>query len=273
LVSFPNCKINLGLRILRKRNDGYHDLETIFYPLSFFDALELIRSPQQSFSTSGIPVDASPTDNLCVKAYELIRKDFPSLPPVKIHLHKTIPSGAGLGGGSADAAFMLRLLNRAFDLQLDDAALIQYALMLGSDCPFFIINKPCFATGRGEQLIPLSVDLSSYQIVLVNPRIHVETAKAFSDIKPAVPQKSVQQIISQAVETWKTELLNDFEAGIFVQYPPISDIKNELYQRGAVYASMSGSGSTVYGIFPKEMTIELQFPKEYFIKRLIGQFQ
>lgn len=272
MVSFPNCKINLGLRILRKRDDGYHDLETIFYPLPFYDALEVMRSPQQSFSfsTTGLSIDASAGDNLCVKAYEVIRKDFPSVPPVQAHLHKSIPMGAGLGGGSADGAFMLRLLNHKFNLQIDEPTMIRYALKLGSDCPFFIINKPCFATGRGEQLKQVELDLSSYQFVLVYPRIHVPTAKAFSTIKPAVPQRSVEQLISQPIETWKDELVNDFEPGIFAQYPQIKAIKDELYRSGAIYASMSGSGSTVYGIFSKETQVELSFPQEYFIKHLVG---
>ncbi|MEI9943277.1 MAG: 4-(cytidine 5'-diphospho)-2-C-methyl-D-erythritol kinase [Chitinophagaceae bacterium] len=271
MIVFPNCKINLGLRILRKRGDSYHDLETIFYPLPFFDALEIIPAAEKTitFTTSGLTTETG-ANNLCIKAYELLKKDFPGLPVAKIHLHKTIPSGAGLGGGSADAAFTLRLLNDKFTLGLSQDQLIKYALQLGSDCPFFIINKPCFATGRGEVLEETVVDLSSYNIVIVNPGIHISTANAFAGITPAVPAKSVKEIIQQPVETWEDELINDFETPVFTQYPEIQEIKQELYNKGAVYASLSGSGSTVYGIFKKGNPVQLAFPANYFVKQLLS---
>jgi 4-diphosphocytidyl-2-C-methyl-D-erythritol kinase len=274
VIVFPNCKINLGLRIISKRDDGYHDLETIFYPLPFYDALEIIRSkedgPSVLFSASGTVIEGNKENNLCVKAYDLIKKIHPSLPTATIHLHKAIPSGAGLGGGSADAAFTLQLLNTKFDLALSTDQLISYALQLGSDCPFFIVNKPCFATGRGEILQEIILDLPDYKFVVVNPGIHISTAQAFDGITPAPPARSVKEIIQQPVETWKAELINDFEKNIFIQHPEIATIKNKLYDNGAIYASMSGSGSTVYGIFKKNAVVDLRLPENYFIKELIN---
>ena len=275
MIVFPNCKINLGLRILRKRNDGFHDLETVFYPLPLYDVLEIIGDADSNqnetaikFSSSGISITGTTADNLCIKAYHLLQKDFPQLPPVQMHLHKAIPTGAGLGGGSADAAFALKLISEKFNLDLSTSQLINYSLQLGSDCPFFIINKPCFATGRGEILEPLSTDLSAYTFIIVNPGIHINTAKAFSGITPALPAKSVNEIIQQPVETWKAELINDFEKSVFSQHPEIEIIKNNLYQKGAIYAAMSGSGSTVYGIFEKNAIPEFNFPAHYFTKKL-----
>jgi 4-diphosphocytidyl-2-C-methyl-D-erythritol kinase len=263
MVVFPNCKINLGLNITRKRTDGYHDLETIFYPVQLRDALELIQSKEQTFTITGLPVQGSVDDNLCSKAYNLLKKDFPHLPTVSIHLHKAIPMGAGLGGGSADGAFTLLLINKKFNLALDQKQLINYALELGSDCPFFIINKPSFATGRGENMTPVNLDLSTYKIVLVNPGIHVSTKEAFSQLTPAMPQKSIQQIIAQPISTWKDELVNDFEKPIFSLYPAIEQIKNQLYQAGSMYAAMTGTGSTVFGIFDVTAEPNLTFPTTY----------
>jgi 4-diphosphocytidyl-2-C-methyl-D-erythritol kinase len=256
MISFPNCKINLGLRILRKRNDGYHDLETVFYPLPFYDIIEVIQAADgPEFSGSGHRVDGEPANNLCIKAFELLKKDFPDLPAVKLHLHKTIPLGAGLGGGSADGAFTLQLINQKFHLGLSRDQLLNYALQLGSDAPFFIINKPCLATGRGEVMEEIAIDLSSYWVLLANPGIHVNTGVAFSGISPAIPEKSVQVIIQQPVDTWKQELINDFEATVFKTYPLINQIKETLYSEGAVYASMSGSGSTVFGLFEDQSSL------------------
>jgi 4-diphosphocytidyl-2-C-methyl-D-erythritol kinase len=255
VVSFPNCKINLGLHILGKREDGFHNLETVFYPIAFKDALELIPSPNSTtdieFTGTGLAVDGNTIDNLCVKAYHLLKKDFPQLPAVKIHLHKAIPMGAGLGGGSADASFMLNMLNEKFHLKLSTPKLLNYALQLGSDCPFFIINKPCFATGRGEMLEEIKIDLSAYKIVLINPGIHVNTGWAFSHITPALSKKSIKEIVQQPIETWKAELKNDFETAVFTVHPQVKEIKESLYLQGAIYAAMSGSGSTVFGIFDK----------------------
>lgn len=270
MVVFPNAKINLGLRILAKRNDGYHDLETVFYPLPFYDALEMIRQPAGSglsFSSGGFPIAGEVNDNLCIKAYNLLKKDFPGLPPVRMYLHKAIPSGAGLGGGSADASFALKLLNEMAALDLSAAQLLEYSLQLGSDCPFFIINKPCFATGRGEQLETVNIDLSGYSIVIVNPGIHVPTGPAFSWLQPGYPAASLKEIIMMPVETWEGRLINDFEIPVFERYPEIKAVKEELYNKGAVYASMSGSGSTVYGIFPRKKVLDLSFPQSYFVQR------
>lgn len=276
MIVFPNCKINLGLNILRKRSDGYHDLETVFYPIPLTDILEIIENkhPEQSakmpFTISGISMPEVPASNLCAKAYKLLKRDFPKLPFIQMHLHKSVPLGAGLGGGSSDAAFTLKVLNDKFDLHLSVKELMDYAAELGSDCPFFILNKPCFATGRGEILEEIQLDLSAYKFVVVNPGIHINTGDAFVKLKPAVPEKSIREIIAEPIENWKTTLQNDFEKVVFKEYREIVDIKDSLYTKGAVYASMSGSGSTVYGIFPKEKELSFTFPKHYFVKELIS---
>ncbi len=279
MIVFPNCKINLGLHIVGKREDGYHNLETVFYPLTFKDALEIVpnhNKDENEFTATGIAVDGPAEDNLCLKAWHLLKKDFPKLSAVKIHLHKSIPMGAGLGGGSADAAFMLKMLNDHFNLDIFEERLIRFALELGSDCPFFIINRPCFATGRGEVLEEVDVDLSAYKIVLINPGIHISTAWAFSKrsdgSQSSDPLKSLKKIISQPIETWKDELQNDFENPVFEAHPQIKTIKENLYQQGAIYAAMSGSGSTVFGIFPqdpvgnKEPDTNAVIKENYFIK-------
>lgn len=276
MIVFPNAKINLGLRILRKREDGYHDLETVFYPVALKDALEIIPlSPHDKtssfpFTLSGADIQGQPGSNLCVRAYQLLKKDFPDLPKIKMHLHKTIPSGAGLGGGSADAAFTLLLLNKMFGLTLSKEKMIGYANELGSDCPFFIINKPCYATGRGELLEEVYIDLSPYRMVMVNPGIHIDTGLAFAKILPAIPAVSVKEIIKRPVEKWKDEMQNDFEKIIFERHPVIAEIKEQFYRAGAAFASMSGSGSTVYGIFPKQSELRFSFPDNYFIRQVDG---
>ena len=276
MIVFPNCKINLGLRILRKRNDGFHDLETGFYPLQLKDALEIThnknQNPELEFVQSGIEIDADNENNLCVKAYHLLKKYFPEISPLQMHLHKAIPIGAGLGGGSSDGAFALKLLNKKFELGIKAEQLIDYALRLGSDCPFFIINinKPCLATGRGEFLETIEVDLSEYKIILVVPNIRISTAWAFTQVTPTLSKKSIKGIIQQPIETWKEELINDFEEAVFKKHPEIKNIKEELYNKGAVYAAMSGSGSAVYGIFKKEITVNLSYPSNYFAKDLFS---
>jgi len=270
VIVFPNCKINLGLHILQKRADGYHELETVFYPIALQDGLEIIQNPSSAtdieISISGLVIDSDTSNNICVKAYQLLKKDFPQLPSIKLHLHKVIPSGAGLGGGSADGAFTLLLLNRKFNLGLTEDHLINYALQLGSDCPFFIINKPCIAKGRGEQMENIALDLSSYKIILVNPKIHISTAWAFSKIKPSAQRPSLVAIINQTIDSWRDQLKNDFEEVALVEYPELLSVKDALYNQGAVYASMSGSGSTFYGIFKKDAHIKFHFPSHYFIK-------
>lgn len=263
MIVFPNCKINLGLHIIRKREDGFHDLETIFYPLPVTDALEVISSKQVHFESSGIAVPGEAADNLCLRAYQLLLADYPTLPPVNIHLHKHIPIGAGLGGGSADAAFMLRLLNTRYQLNLDEARLIGYAAQLGSDCAFFIPNKPCFATGRGEIMTPVDLDLSGYSFLLVHPGIHVNTGWAFRQLAPQVPAQSLPSVIRKPVEDWKHLMSNDFEEPVFAQYPAIRDIKEKMYGNGAIYASMSGSGSAVFGIFPKNKIADIFWDASY----------
>ncbi len=284
MIIFPNCKINLGLTITGKRADGYHDIATVFYPVPVKDALEIIPNKIPGFpaynndssfdvdlATTGITVDGRAGDNLCTKAYFLLKKDFPSLPTIKVHLHKAIPLGAGLGGGSADGAFMLMALNKQFELGLSIEQLLGYALQLGSDCPFFIINSPCIGSGRGEKLLPVLLDLSHYQLVLVNPGIHINTGWAFSQINQSVTAATeipLQQIIAQPADTWKDKLVNAFEKPVFEQYPAIKSIKENLYDMGAVYASMSGSGSSVYGLFDKNKSVGNNFPDKYLFRNI-----
>lgn len=273
MIVFPNCKINLGLHILRKREDGFHDLETVFYPIPITDALEIIPqtvtvSKDVTFSLSGDAIDMPDEDNICVKAYHLLKADFPELPAAQMHLHKTIPSGAGLGGGSADAAFTLKLLSQKFNLALTEQQLLEYASTLGSDCAFFIKNKPCFATGRGEILEEIALDLSAYKMVLINPAIHVSTAWAFSQLTPKSNRISLKELMQSPITSWRNKLTNDFEVPIFEKHPEIGFIKGELYKEGAIYAAMSGSGSSVYGLFEKSATPFLTFPPHYFYKEL-----
>lgn len=288
MVVFPHCKINLGLRILGKRADGFHDLETVFYPVyGLTDILEIIPNTTLStndFVCSGLPIQGDAANNLCLKAWHLLHADYPNLPPVSMHLHKVIPMGAGLGGGSSDGMFALQLLNIKLRLQLDRQQLLSYAAKLGSDCAFFAHKKPCLGSGRGEILQPIELDLSPYQLILVHPGIHINTAWAFSalvgvstDQQTAmvrVPtdhpnhQKPIAQIIQQPIATWRAELHNDFEQPVFEAHPEMADIKAQLYQSQALYAAMSGSGSTVFGIFSKEQTPKFEFPAHYFVKTL-----
>ncbi|UEG49063.1 4-(cytidine 5'-diphospho)-2-C-methyl-D-erythritol kinase [Ferruginibacter lapsinanis] len=275
MLVFPNCKINIGLHIISKRDDGYHNIETAFYPIPLHDVLEIITSDSTNkeveFSMSGNKIDGNTDQNLCVKAYHLLKNEFPQLPNIKMHLHKIIPTGAGLGGGSADGAFALSLLNKKFSLGLSTQQLIDHALQLGSDCPFFIINQPCFATSRGEILQEIALNLSGYKIAVINPGIHVNTAQAFSQIRlqtPVVTKTTLSSLIYSPVTEWKNTITNDFEPIVFAQYPDIKKIKDQLYQSGAVYASMSGSGSTVYGIFANEIPPDLSFPDSYYTKTI-----
>jgi 4-diphosphocytidyl-2-C-methyl-D-erythritol kinase len=279
MVVFPNCKINLGLHVTRKREDGYHDLETIFYPLPLRDALEVVNRQQAtgnkqipdsavSLQVSGLTVQGNPEDNLCIKAYNLLKKDHPQLGNVDIHLHKAIPMGAGLGGGSADGAFALQLLNDKFQLKLSREKLLDYSLQLGSDCPFFIINKPSFATGRGELLQSIQLDLSAYSFLVVHPGVHINTGWAFSQLTPAPSPQSLQTIIQQPVDSWRNTLKNDFEAPVCKHHPDLQAIKDRLYNAGALYASMTGSGSCFFGIFAKDQPPNLQWPASYAVFNL-----
>lgn len=259
MVLFPNCKVNLGLRVTGKRPDGFHDLETVFYPVALRDALELTTSTVVKENTSpfdfaitGIPIPGDPATNLCKKAWELIKADFPGIAPVRMHLHKAIPAGAGLGGGSSDGATTLQLLNEEFNLQLTTGQLVRYALTLGSDCPFFILNKACYATGRGEKMEEIAVSLEGYYFVIVHAGIHVNTGETFKALERfSVPDdnNSLKKIVARPVSEWKGKLLNDFEVPVFRKYPELQQIKEQLYDAGAVYAAMTGTGSTVYGIF------------------------
>jgi 4-diphosphocytidyl-2-C-methyl-D-erythritol kinase len=244
VLLFPNAKINIGLNVLYKRQDGYHELETIFYPVPLCDALEISPAQSPKFSSSGISIPAG--KNLCQKAYDLLAQDF-NLTPVHIHLHKNIPIGAGLGGGSADAAFTLLGLDKMFELGLSNKQLKQYALQLGADCPFFIDNKACLATGIGEELTPIDLDLSDYKLVLVKPNVSVSTAQAYAGVKPSNQGTALKDLIAQPMPEWS--LKNDFESSVFSAHPELQEIKQELIRKGAVYTSMSGSGSTIYAFF------------------------
>ncbi|MCK3686372.1 4-(cytidine 5'-diphospho)-2-C-methyl-D-erythritol kinase [Maribellus sp. YY47] len=248
MISFPNAKINIGLNVVSKRADGYHNLETVFYPVKLADALELVESEKTAFSSSGIQIDGAPENNLVFKAYKLLQQKF-DLPPVHLHLHKIIPFGAGLGGGSADAAFTLKMLNECFSLDLNEDQLEKYAANLGADCPFFIRNKPAFAHGIGDQFKPIELDLTNYELVLLKPECSVGTADAYRNIVPRKSEFDLQKIAQLPIEEWKHRIKNDFEKSVFPQYPQIESLKNLLYDMGALYASMSGSGSAVYGIF------------------------
>lgn len=263
MIVFPNIKINLGLSITEKRPDGYHNLETVFYPVALEDALEIRALPEASLPEAdkkitlhqyGMEITGNPEDNLVAKAYSLLDKEF-HLPPVEIHLYKHIPSGAGLGGGSSDAAFMLKLLNGHFHLNLSEEQLEIYAATLGADCAFFIKNKPVYAEGIGNIFSPIELSLKGYQIMIVKPDVFVSTREAFANIHPHHPEYPVKEVIRRPVAEWKDILINDFEASVFPQHPVIGEIKQELYNQGAIYASMSGSGSSVFGLFAPDAAL------------------
>ncbi len=267
MISFPNAKINIGLNVVSKREDGYHNLETIFYPVNLSDALEIVESDTTSFSSSGIEIDGNPTDNLVFQAYQNLKNDF-DLPPVKLHLHKIIPFGAGLGGGSSDAAFTLKMLNEYFRLELTNHQLEKYAAKLGADCPFFIQNKATFASGIGDEFEPIELDLSEYKIAIFKPNISVSTPDAYRNIKPEKPRFDLRNIATLPVEKWKNQIQNDFEKSVFPQYPEIRELKEKLYKIGAVYAAMSGSGSAVFAIFHRlSMDFDKFIPKGIFTYR------
>jgi 4-diphosphocytidyl-2-C-methyl-D-erythritol kinase len=273
VIVFPHCKINIGLQVLHKRSDGFHAIATVFYPVPLKDSLEIIPaagSHQPTLYNYGLSVNGAPEDNLCIKAWQLLQKDFPELPAVQVHLLKNIPMGAGLGGGSADGAFMLQLLNNKYQLGLSAQQLIDYALQLGSDCPFFILGPPCYATGRGEIMEPMVIDLSGYRLLLASPGIHINTGWAFGQLAMAsIPKTAtVKEAVLQPLQQWKESLVNDFEKPVFEQYPAIRNIKENLYQLGAVYAAMSGSGSTVYGLFNKATALPAVLPAHHRVIQL-----
>lgn len=259
MVSFPPCKINLGLNVVGKRSDGYHDIQTCFYPVPWSDILEIVPAKDFSFSVSVEPVPGPAADNLCVRAYELLRQEY-KLDPVAIHLMKCLPMGAGLGGGSADGAFTLKTLNTIFHLSLTIDELKARAAQLGSDCAFFIENKPAIGSGRGEILSNVSLSLKNTFLVIVKPEVKVSTATAYAGITPHPPTVDLADILeNHPLEEWKGLLQNDFEATLFKQFPVIEALQQKLYAFHAVYASMSGSGSAVYGIFQNEVNLKKEF--------------
>jgi len=249
MIAFPPAKINLGLSVHSKRPDGYHNLETVFYPIPFYDILEIVPSRDLGLRVTGLTIPGTQDKNLVIRTYQLLKEEYPKLEPLEIHLHKKIPMGAGLGGGSADAVYLLQMINELCRLDITKEKLSHFALKMGSDCPFFLQTQPCLASGRGEILEPLSLDLSAYSILLVHPEIHVETARAFDRIRPEIPEGNLKEIIQQPVSEWKNFLHNAFETPVFQEYPELKFIKDKLYSAGASYASLTGSGSTIYGLF------------------------
>lgn len=265
MVSFPNAKINLGLYVTEKRPDGFHTIESVFYPVPWHDVLEIIPSKKVTFTASGLSIPGKNEDNLCLKAYQLLSDNY-RIPPVHIHLRKEIPMGAGLGGGSADAAFTIKMLNELFSLQLPTAEMAAHAARLGSDCAFFIYNTPQIATGVGDQLTPSSVSLKGYYLALVYPGIHIPTKKAYSGIRPAKNDVDLSALQEYPPDEWSRFLRNDFEAHIFEQHPALKNISNKLTEAGAVYTAMSGSGSAIFGIFQQPPAVN--FSEDYIVKEL-----
>lgn len=261
MILFPPAKINLGLHILNKRNDGFHELETAMIPIPFTDILEILPADKFEFILSGIPIPGDIDSNLCVKAYLLMKEKY-NISPIYIHLKKIIPMGGGLGGGSADASYILTGINTLFNLNLSNQVLEELASQLGSDCPFFIQNTPQIAKGRGEILSKTPIDLTRYYLKIVNIGIHVGTKEAFAGAQFSKNSKTVSEIVTQPISTWKSELENDFEKTVFRIYPDLLEVKEKLYKEGAIYASMSGSGSTVFGIFEKEPNKSFNTEKE-----------
>lgn len=267
MISYPNAKINLGLNVLRKRSDGYHDIESVFYPVPWCDILEIVPRKglgQVMFSSSGIDIPSEGKPNLCEQVYQHFSDEF-GIASVKIHLHKMVPIGAGLGGGSADAAFCAVMLNDLFDLDLSASQLEEIVSRVGSDCPFFVQNKPAYVTGRGDVLQSIDLNLNGLWICLVNPNIHIGTHEAYSGIKANVPELSLTESLNNSISCWHAKVKNDFENSIFSNHPEIEKIKTNLLASGAVYASMTGSGSTVFGLFETKPE-QLDLPESYTTK-------
>ena len=253
MVIFPNAKINLGLHIIEKRPDGYHNIESVFIPVPINDALEITKNKNEktTFSSTGIKIPSDGKPNLIERAFSILQSKYP-IPAVDIELIKNIPIGAGLGGGSSDAAACILILNKLFDLQLSEKEQINIASQLGADCPFFVKNKIMYVEGIGDEFTDINLDLSNYHFVVIYPNIHVSTADAYKHVNPQKPSSNIRKILDKPIEKWKNELKNDFEISVFKQYPKIEKVKQELYDSGAIYASMSGSGSTVFGIFKND---------------------
>jgi len=249
MIVYPNAKINIGLNILEKRADGYHELSSVFYPVKdLCDILEVLPSTKFYFSSSGIEIPGE--ENICAKAFEMLKQDF-DIDNVKIHLHKQIPIGAGLGGGSADGAFMLKAINILFDLKLSASQLEKYAFQLGADCPFFIENIPRYVQGIGENMSSVDLDFSASKLKFIFPELHISTAEAYGGIIPKTPATNLMDLINQPIENWKGKVKNDFEVTAFTKHPQLEKMKEQLYDDGAIYASMSGSGSVLYGVFDR----------------------
>ena len=256
MINFPIAKINLGLNVVEKRPDGYHNLETVFYPVPIKDALEVTTMddlfPSDAdcdLKVTNIHIEGDEQKNLVVRAYRLLKEDFPTLPRCHAHLWKGIPTQAGMGGGSSDCAYMILLLNDMFQLGLSKQQMMDYAARLGADCAFFVKSRPCYAEGIGERLEDISLDLSEWYIGVVRPDIPVPTKEAFARIRPHYPKKNCREVVMQPVETWKEGLINDFEESVFTVHPGLAEVKQQLYNMGATYAAMSGSGSALFGLF------------------------
>ncbi len=263
MILFPNAKINIGLNIIEKRPDNYHNIESVFFPIPLCDVLEVVEAEETTLHLSGIPIDGDSNDNLIMKAYRLMKDEY-DLPPVEIHLEKIIPFGAGIGGGSADAAFTLKALNELFKLNLNSGLLKQMAAKIGADCSFFIDNTPSYVTGIGEILEPIELNLKGKFLVLVKPDDHISTKEAYANIHPQRPKVSIKEIIHRPINEWRGNIQNDFEASVFPQHPKVADIKEKLYKLGADYASMTGSGSSVFGLFSEEVDIAEKFREEFY---------
>jgi 4-diphosphocytidyl-2-C-methyl-D-erythritol kinase len=249
MIVYPNAKINLGLNVLKKRADGYHEISSVFYPVKeLYDILEIVPSGDFSFSSSGIEIPGK--SNICAEAFQILKNDF-EIGNVKIHLHKLIPIGAGLGGGSADGAFVLKALSTLFDLQLSNTELEKYALKLGADCPFFIDNTPKYVEGIGEKMAKIDLDLTAYELKFIFPDLHISTTDAYRRVNPNFPKYALLDLIEQPIENWKSTVKNDFENSAFKKHPELSKMKANLYADGAIFASMTGSGSVLYGVFVK----------------------
>ena len=268
MITFPIAKINLGLNVVEKRADGYHNLQTVFFPVPLLDALDVqemgAEFPSQydcDLKVSNIHIDGDEQRNLVVRAYNLLKQDFPDMPRVHAHLYKGIPTQAGMGGGSSDCGFMITLLNKMFNLGLSDEQMILYAARLGADCAFFILNKPCYAEGIGEKLQPIQLSLSGWYLSLVRPDIPVSTREAFALIKPHYPEFNCKEVVQLPVEEWRGKLTNDFEDSVFAVHPELGAVKDRLYQLGATYAAMSGSGSTLFALSKQPLNLD-EFAQE-----------
>ena len=268
MITFPIAKINLGLNVVEKRADGYHNLQTVFFPVPLLDALDVqemgVEFPSQydcDLKVSNIHIDGDEQRNLVVRAYNLLKQDFPDMPRVHAHLYKGIPTQAGMGGGSSDCGFMITLLNKMFNLGLSDEQMIQYAARLGADCAFFILNKPCYAEGIGEKLQPIQLSLSGWYLSLVRPDLPVSTREAFELIKPHYPEFNCKEVVQLPVEEWRGKLTNDFEDSVFAVHPELGAVKDRLYQLGATYAAMSGSGSTLFALSKQPLNLD-EFAQE-----------